>query len=73
MSRFRSARAPARLPPLNTTVESPTNMNAVMLSVGATSIHSLPGMEPASYQVSAGRSGKMVVWTKVIVRYQVDA
>ena len=57
--------AATRLPPLKTMVESPTNMNAFMLSSGAMSIRSLPGMVPASYQVSDGRSGKVVVCTKV--------
>ena len=54
-------------------VESPTNMMAVMLSSGAMSIRSLPGMVPASYQVSAGSPGKLVVWVKVRVRYHLPA
>ena len=44
-----------------------------MLSIGAMSMRSLPGMVPASYQVSEGRSGKLVVCTKVIVRYHLPA
>src|SRR3954453_9035014 len=48
-------------------------MNAFMLSSGAISILSLPGMVPASYQVSAGLSGKVVVWTKVRFRYHLPA
>ena len=48
-------------------------MIAFMLSMGATSMRSLPGMVPASYQVSVGRSGKLVVCTKVMVRYHVPA
>ena len=44
-----------------------------MLSSGAMSIRSLPGIVPASYHVSAGRSGNVVVYTKVMLLYHLPA
>jgi hypothetical protein len=44
-----------------------------MLSSGATSMRSLPGISAASYQVSERPSGKLVFCTNVSVRYHLPS